>query len=812
MKGSSYISRRQLLKATAAVVAGASLTHGVTIFDPRARPDVAEAAIDAISNGNIQVTIDQTTGAIIQITNLAVTPQIPLIAVAPTSPAWKIQLQPNEPEDSNWITATGSSFTYVKTGTMRFDLTWVQGPYTVTATIMTPTGSMNAQITCQVQNSSTNPVSLLEYPVVSGIQNLLNGSGTNVDYLAHSFATGYLFTNPYTLFNLSSVGQTGIQHSPSMEGYNGTPMQWFAYYTTGSAGNGGFYFATQDGNHYQKSLDFFKDSAASMTARFRHGCPAINATTGNGYTVSYPITIGALTDGTWYQAADTYRVWALTQGWTQQGPLVTRSNKATWLLEKVGFCTFAINSEYDRSAFLTYLHGIANTSVFHILGVNWQQIGADYFGSTQSGGRDATLPHRFFADNLNAIKATKSDGTRDYVTAMSFDTLYRTTDDGVDSIEGKAVQQVFPPQYVWSRETYTTFSVMCPVPSLETDLYTFRATYAVMQAGLDASYDDIGIHNNLKVCLATNHGHPVGAGPQLMSASRAAVAQTKATATRANGGAYFPMGAEVVLEDTIPEMDFYQARGEASPVTTYESYDWWTWMQTSPMGCQKIPAFAYVYHDYGPTRLDGWGRLSVEQGDLFYWCAARVYLWGGLFELNYEFGSVESVNGTQDDPSQSFSPTTIERPYAVDPAKITFLNKMATARTGFANPYLAYGQMARPVVPNSPPPNVTLSWLSIGADPATEEYLNSGSLSVPSVVASAYLYNGVKAAFLYVNLQTTPQNIQVTLNPATYGLPTSGLNVYQTTVSGTSSLGAISGSTTYTISLPAREILMLEMR
>src|SRR5690606_41177170 len=83
---------------------------------------------------------------------------------------------------------------------------------------------------------------------------------------------------------------------------------------------------------------------------------------------------------------------------------------------------------------------------------------------------------------------------------------------------------------------------------------------------------------------------------------------------------------------------------------------------------ELIPMFAYVYHEYGAVRLDGWGKLVNEIGELFYYTVARTYLWGGLYELNYEYSPMEAIDGEENSPEEhyfSFQP----KGYEFDPER-----------------------------------------------------------------------------------------------------------------------------------------------
>ena len=66
--------------------------------------------------------------------------------------------------------------------------------------------------------------------------------------------------------------------------------------------------------------------------------------------------------------------------------------------------------------------------------------------------------------------------------------------------------------------------------------------------------------------------------------------------------------------------------------------------------------FTYVYHEYGALRLDGWGKLAEEIGELYYFTVARTYIWGGLYELNYEYSPMEALDGIENTAEEHYYP------------------------------------------------------------------------------------------------------------------------------------------------------------
>lgn len=265
------------------------------------------------------------------------------------------------------------------------------------------------------------------------------------------------------------------------------------------------------------------------------------------------------------------------------------------------------------------------------------------------------------------------------------------------------------------------------------ELHVWRDRQLAGRYGADALYYDISVNDVLMILRHKGHGHPVGGGGWVVDAYTSLLAQSKEAASQAAGGRYVPQGAELISELMIPYLDFYQARAEASPLSVFEADYFRNWIKRGRV--EKIPLFADVYHEYGPLRLDGWGKLSREVGDLFFWVASRVVLWRGLFELNYEFSPLEVIDERLDLPRQhyyAFEP----REFAIDPARVAFVRELARARTDFAREFPVYGTMRRPL--SFAAPHLELDYFSYNAPRHLAHYGERGSLPVPAVVHGAW--------------------------------------------------------------------------
>jgi hypothetical protein len=351
------------------------------------------------------------------------------------------------------------------------------------------------------------------------------------------------------------------------------------------------------------------------------------------------------------------------------------------------------------------------------------------------------------------------------------------------------------------------FPFMCPATGFWHDFHVQRDASLAGQNGCDGVYYDISANNMLMACRSHGHSHPPGGGQAIADAFALTFADTKAAMAQA-AQKYVPIGTEMISELLVPYVDFYQARAEASPSSAFEADFWRSWVVSGK--AVKIPLFAYVYHEYGPVRMDGWAKLAAEAGDVFYWVASRVVLWGGLFELNYEFSALETLDGQKDDPSQHyyhFEP----RDYAIDPGKADFVGEVAQARAGWANDYLAYGVMLRPPEVQASP--VTLNYHLYNCGKDFSSYDDKGSITVSSVVCAAWRYRRERAAVFFVNLLETAQTVQVELDPSRYALSQpERLGMFLLDRQGSVSLGALDGPRTITLDLPPRRILALELR
>lgn len=751
-----------------------------------------------LENDHLRIVIDSKTGNFLEIYHKS--RDLNLIQGKREGPPWRIELTSN----GDWI-EDYSNFRITHSREDRItptaEMEWAtEKGITIKAKISLPKEEANVHLHIKIDNHGDVGIDKLEYPIIRGIRNL---SEASANYLVHSQGSGFLFRNPFQLFQRPAGNgnapdpKQGLRFSPYPEGYQGSTMQFMAYYCQ----VGGFYFATQDITQGVKWFNFFKNQDGDLEVTFIHQNADIRP--GEGMQIPYPILLGALFEGNWYEAADRYKSWASQQPWTAKGLLNQRTDISTWLLEEVGFATFGIKSSCDRSAWLSRFSQMTDQPVFHILGIDWPKNGGDYHfflpdgNNNLLGGKGDWFPARFHPNNLKAIKERG-----DYWAAFEFDILF--TDKKSQSSQIRAARLKWPKRY-YVFDDYPPLYV-CPATDFLPPLHKWRDTQLVEEYGVDGLYYDFSVSNMLMMCRNPEHKHPMGGGGWMISAIQHLYTDTKHSAIQKKGR-YVPQGTECIHELLIPYLDFYQARAEACPLSPMEADFFRQWIISGD--AEKIPLFAYVYHEYGPIRLDGWAQLTKEIGELFYWVAGRVTLWGGILELNYEFTPLENLGQMQDDIEEHY--IDIEPNYFdLDQDKAAFLRDIATFRTKVANDYLAYSSMQRPL--NIEVPTISMDYYHYNGKPSWDHTIEQGIMMVPEILHSAWKYKNERLAFMFLNLNKEhTRTLSLDIDLAVYGVCRDEFNQVKTLTSrGERLLIDVQHDRPIALSLPPRQFVLLE--
>jgi hypothetical protein len=571
-----------------------------------------------------------------------------------------------------------------------------------------------------VQNYGKQKISSMEYPLLDGIEDLAEVYGGNKadtkNYIAHSYATGLLIENPLEHFH----EEEGFRYMPYPESFSGATMQFFTYYCDGIAG---MYFAAYDNRYYQKWLNFYKHNSKLRASQI-YGYEDIGS--GKGLQAPWKFAITLTKGDGWYEACDLYKEWALKQPWCTGGKLYERSqdNKATWLYEEMGACTFGINASHDRTAWINRYTEDIKSPIFHILGPDWPKVEQNYMNSLPGGYND-WVPTRFNKENLAVMKANG-----DRFAPFEFDFLVAIDKSDSDMICSSLQKW---PQKPKSKDEYK-FTMLCPICNYTKDLHVKRDEQVLRESGCDAMYYDISANNILKTCMSDEHGHPVGAGSEMTKAYREIYTETRKRLSEVKGR-YVPVGTEMMNEVFLDCLDFYQARANAQPCSFLET---WIFRDLMKQGiAELIPMFQYVYSGYAPLRMDGWGKLTREGGDLIYHTIAKTYLWGGLFEINSEYSEMEVLEQKGNSTEEHYSSFKAAG-FRYDKEIADYIAKFAALRTGKHKEFIAYGEMLRPTKLKSA--KVWRTYYQYNSSKRSLEFGDRGTILLDSVITSRYRY------------------------------------------------------------------------
>jgi hypothetical protein len=711
-------------------------------------PGVAAGDL-VVENQAIRVVISDQTGAVRKVVNkltgqdLLARPSLLPFRYARVAAADYDNQQHRLPEQQ--LASAWQSFSYQRLANGVI-LTWdLDGRFVLESTVEARPGAREATFTPRLldrggANDPQDRINLLLYPMLDQVGRFHGGA---TDCL---LAGNYLWREP----------------TVSVERL---VLAWFEQDT------GGFYLGMHDPlkRKYDPGFLAFHHEPASNTFRFR-GVHR-NTTADQSVELGYPVVISALSEGNWYEAAETYRRWVTTGPWCAKGRLYDRVHApvptaSRWLAEEVGFCSFGLASDaaYSQRAF-EGMAAVADIPVFHVLGYDWANSVAgmpyDYFG-----GMDTYSPPSFYQQTIQRLQAQG-----DHFAPFVFDFFFHIQDR-----LGPAMSQSAVLSWFGQRLRVYTWWLMCSQTAAWEHFHADRDRRHVSW-GADASYYDI---SETFECWDPTHGHPLGTidRGRIYAASR-----TEASRAR---GSYFPIGKEYFGTTELPshhrwadEIDYFQSREGAGPAGGWEAQH--TRAALLQGRVVRVPFVDFALHEYGPVRMDGWANLSAEWGNIFWWVAAGNFLDGALFQLNYEFAASDLYPGmTAADawvlryPDGVYVNDAVHA-HQVDPARAAFVKEGARARTEFARPYLAYGSMTRPARHDSTIRRVPFDFWFFNLPDVDPDDEMRGTFDAEEIIERGWIATGAQGqdrrlAYLWANLGTTSRPlVNVVLDPLREG-------------------------------------------
>lgn len=616
----------------------------------------------------------------------------------------------------------------------------------IRASVSLAQGDNDLQFDLEIENDVNHPVLYVQYPIVEQIDTLYQRER---DYLAHPFATGYLFRDPLTNFNDGECAGISRDDGLYPSGWE-SPMQFFAYY---SQGIGGFLFRTDDGGTGIKSFSFTGQEGL-LKAGIYHYADDVGE---KSISFDYTTHIGNLTQGTWYEAADIYRQWAAQQSWTSMGTLSERADINREFYEDTVLCNF--NFPYDT------VYGTENQTALY------EKI---------KGAADGKLLNIFFnADNF----LTQSQKFGDWQIKFEFPDFHSVSSAEMTPEEWEtAIISHRGKLHYYNVEGAMQF-FECPATETYLDGLWERENYQLVYNKVSGFYHDVGIAAvHPRQCFDSTHAHRtrVNLIPEYLNIMK----QVRDLATQSAAGLY---GQELVFEQMLPYLDFYQARGNAQQVGWMENDRIRSLVENG--SCEKISMFDYVYGNYGAVRVDGYLNADALIGESYYHIAAQTVLMGGVPEFNYEFVS----NGAY--------LTVTEHSWDM----LSYIGYLGNVRQGYGKNYLVYGEMVKAPLAT----DRTIEYDYIQQRTATGE-ADGGVITWSSVITSAYRWKDTIGVFV-CNPTATAQEINFVIHAEKdYGIAEGTVTLVDET--GEVLLCAIeNGKATVRWNANARQVILLRL-
>jgi|GEM_PF-3175265 len=619
-------------------------------------------------------------------------------------------------------------------------------------------------------NQADDSVISVEYPTIDNIGSLYK---PEQDMFLSPLATGYLFQNPTENFNLSNFNGITKDFGKYPSGWE-YPMQMMAYY---SQGIGGFALWTKDSGTTIKSFAFTGAGHGKLRTGIYH---YLDNSADENVDFAYDISISCLDEGVWEEAAEIYRSWSLTQPWAQKGALNTRSDIDIDLFEKTGLVNFGIPGQAslywpDLPQIYETIHNSVNAEIFNIFLNSWQRI---HISNEFNSDWDS-----YFPANLNYNFITQINDYGDSFVLFEFNTLYNKNYYRVilDGWADRAIEMINDQKalFTWSSGSdFREWYFICP-SCPEWVAFSLEKDQEILEYGSSGLYHDVGTAAVAPMqCYDSSHPHGarVNIIPDYIELERL-------SKQLALDNGYYSVGQELIYEQLLPYVDFYQARANAGLMSWMEGDRIRVLLENG--SASKVPLFDYVYHTLGGLRIDGFMMPLTELGGGYYYTLAKTVLEGGLPEFNFEF-----LAGTLQYDE-------------IDMDMLSFVGELAQARTTYGKEYLVYGEMAR--APKTGAGKIEYSFVNTNV--VSGSSFLQGDVVVDKIVTSAFRQGNETAIFL-CNITDSPIDTSFVVNAGRdYGIESGEVYLYDELISSFSD-----GKVYLNLSLEPRKVYMIIIR
>ena len=263
----------------------------------------------------------------------------------------------------------------------------------------------------------------------------------------------------------------------------------------------------------------------------------------------------------------------------------------------------------------------------------------------------------------------------------------------------------------------------CPTDSGFVSRLTTKENDLKTQYDVSGYYHDVGVAAvHPKQCFNTSHSH--GTRINLISDYIDQMAYMKELSNK-NGSTIY--GQELIFEQMIPYIDFYQSRASSLNLGFMEGDRFNDLIINGD--CRPNNMFDYIYMEYTGVRLDGFLMPDDRIKEAYYYIAEYTVIHGGIPEYNYEFNDFTNFLSPEEQSAELMQ----------------YIDYLGIVKQSFGQEYLVYGSPRR--APRFETEKVSYSFYQ---GKIVDTNGGNGTITVDKLISTAYEYDG-KIGIFFAN-------------------------------------------------------------
>ncbi|MBI4027938.1 MAG: hypothetical protein HY360_23340 [Verrucomicrobia bacterium] len=655
-------------------------------------------------------------------------------------PLWELQFKEVGPTDG-WIRVNSARARAVqkqlhrpKDGVLQLDLRWLApegDPAEVRVNVTLQKGDPLSRWKIHVKPA--NPKLGLWHVNFPVISGISREPAEGNDFMVLPSKSGLLIRNP----------SQGAEYNNLFPGE--VSMQFLPYWQEGAPGgarpSSGLFLGAYDGEANVKRF-IVGNAGGGAEIIAQHPVPNMGVA-GAAFDLTFPFVAGAF-DGDWFDAAKMYRHWAQQQKWMPKQSLLTNPDIPKWFKESsLTFrCSAIVHTNLAEHA-AAWARAFGAPAMFNLY--DWTTNHHDIVNAPEIHPRPVyrEAARQMRAANLYPVP---------YVLFTSWHT------NSVSWVRDRAAQAA-------TRNADQSFQLgmwydipvahMCPVASTWQNRLKTTFTQVIEAGDVYGVYMDLAGTSCGLLCMSAEHGHPVGGGHHYIDGTRTIMKNMRELARKKH-----------------PEFVTLMEGNSECYLDVVDAYVLFNGVSPANLQPENVPMFQAVYADYlRPYGGKGFGYRG--NGDEEGLTAAQGFVFGCPVGRIFTERAVISEK---------------------DPPAYAYLKQLLAFRQA-AHPYLAYGEMLRP--------------LALIYTSGPDRPLYRAGLAVATATWRA---PGGGVAFVFANgmYPGDPTAFKYKIVPKEYGIPTDGSHaLYLLTPQARSLLQEIKGPVERDDQLPAWGVRIL---